>query len=146
MGSFITLDIHELLNGELGVRESGGGKITFFKLGKSFSIKLGLELLQNIREFCERVNVSSGRSWLRSKTRNRHKEIEKERFYALRTNRFVAESCLFHGAAATKSGAARAMIEATKRIVLNEIKGWMGSKKRDVLLETLFQTKGRPAG
>ena len=41
--------------------------------------------------------------------------------YALRTKRFVAESCLFHGAAATKSGAARAMIEAAKRIVFTTV-------------------------
>lgn len=32
MGSFIALDAHELLNGELRVRKSRGGKITFFEL------------------------------------------------------------------------------------------------------------------
>ena len=49
-------------------------------------------------------------------TKLRGRDNNKKR-YALKTKRFVAESCLFHGAAATKSGAARAIIEAAKRIV-----------------------------
>ena len=61
MGSFITLDNQKLLNGELCAREASGGKIAFFELGKSFGIKLGLELFQDIREFCDRVKVSPGR-------------------------------------------------------------------------------------
>jgi hypothetical protein len=51
MGSFIALDGQELLNGELRACETSIGKIAFFELGKSFSIKLGLELFQNVREF-----------------------------------------------------------------------------------------------
>ena len=62
MGSFISLDRQELLDGELGVRESGSDKIAFFKLGKSFSIKLGLELFQNIREFCKVIESTSARA------------------------------------------------------------------------------------
>ena len=63
MGSFIDLDGQELFNGELGVWKSSSDKIAFFELGKSFGIKLGLELFQNIREFCvsegDRIKVSS---------------------------------------------------------------------------------------
>jgi len=53
MGRFIGLDRYELFNGELGIRESGGDKVAFFKLGESLRIKLGLELFQNIGECCE---------------------------------------------------------------------------------------------
>ena len=62
MGSFITLDTHELLYGELSIRESGGSEIALFKLGKSLGIKLGLELFQDIREFYAiELKVSPGR-------------------------------------------------------------------------------------
>ena len=44
MSSLIGLNGHELFNGKLGVRESSRGEIAFFELGKSFGIKLGLEL------------------------------------------------------------------------------------------------------
>jgi len=52
MYSLITLDGYELLNGKLGVREPSSEKIAFFEFGESLCIKLGLELLQNVREFC----------------------------------------------------------------------------------------------
>jgi len=52
MGSFITLDTQELFDGDLRVRESGGGEIALFKLGKSLGVKLGLELFQDVCEFC----------------------------------------------------------------------------------------------
>jgi hypothetical protein len=58
-----------------------------------------------------------------------------------RTRRFVAAPCRFHGAAATKSGAARTMIEVAKRIVLiEEI-----IVKRLCCCGLFFQTRGRPA-
>ena len=55
MGSLITLDGYELFDGELCVRESCGDKVVLLELGKSFSIKLRLELFQNVGECCERV-------------------------------------------------------------------------------------------
>lgn len=67
MGSFITLDNQKLLNSELRACEASGGKIAFFELGESFGVKLGFELFQDIREFCDRVRVSPSRIWLRSK-------------------------------------------------------------------------------
>jgi len=63
MGSLIRLDGRELFDGELGVRESSRSKVALFELGKSLRIKLGLELFQNVREFCrvgnDRTEVSS---------------------------------------------------------------------------------------
>jgi len=53
MGSLIRLDVDELLNGELGVRESGIDKVALFELGEGFRVKLGLELFQNVRKSCE---------------------------------------------------------------------------------------------
>lgn len=79
---------------------------------------------------------------MRSKTQNQTEgQREIKRRYSLRTWRFAVWFCLFHGAATTKSGAARVMIEVAKRIVfigdpMNAKKGWM-EVKRNLLLETL---------
>jgi len=124
MGSFIGLDRYELFDSELGVRESGGEKVAFFELGESLRVKLGLELFQNVGECCKWegvIEVSSAVEYDRKQKANANYEkiirIKSGDGYALRTRRFFALSCLFHGAAATKSGAARARIEVAKRIV-----------------------------
>ena len=79
MSSFITLDNQKLLDGELCARKASGGKIAFFELCKSFGVKLGLELFQNIRKFCDRVKVSPDRIWLRSEEINWNKVAKGKR-------------------------------------------------------------------
>ena len=82
MGSFIALDTQKLLNGELGVRESSGDKVAFLKLCKRFSIKLGLELFQDIREFYvigfKSARAGYGDDHQQTKTQNRNK-VARER-------------------------------------------------------------------
>ena len=62
MGSFIRLDGHELLDGELGVRESSLNKVAFFELGEGFGVKFGLELFQNVRKCWMIESMSAPRS------------------------------------------------------------------------------------
>ena len=81
MGSFITLDDHKLLNGELRAREASGGKIAFLELGKSSGVKVGLELFQYICEFCDRAKVSPSRIWLRSEEMKPEQGCEKKSTY-----------------------------------------------------------------
>lgn len=79
MGSFVSLDRQKLLNGELGVRESSGGKIAFFEFGKSLGIKLGLELFQDVREFYTIKSKSAPRpDMITDQTQNRNK-VARER-------------------------------------------------------------------
>ena len=126
MDGFILLDAQKLLNGELCVGKSGGSEVTFFELGKGLRIKLGFKLFQNIRKLCGKMIglVNSVRVGCRydQKTQNRDetgtepKTKTQRKGHLRRTSRFVA-ALLFHGAAATKRGAARAMIDVKKRIV-----------------------------
>lgn len=84
-------------------------------------MKPGLELIQNVREYCEGGDCQTGVAGsfpvgygYDQQNRTNDEKKTQRTWYALRTRSFVVGSCLVHGAAATISRITTVMIGAVK--------------------------------
>ena len=111
MGRFVLLDDFELLDGNLGIGEAGGGKVSLDELVQCSFVEPGFELFEDIRE-----------SYTRRSVRKTIREIERRERGVLRT-RMLFSFCLLVrevGAAETRRGRAEATARMeVKRILLS---------------------------